>query len=48
MVNEKLPLLHRYAPLQQKALGLDELHMYDLYVPITGDAQLNTTAKKLL
>ena len=25
---------------KQKALGLDELHMYDLYVPITGDAPI--------
>ena len=40
VVNEKLPLLHRYIALQQKALGLDELHMYDLYVPITGDAPI--------
>ena len=40
VVNEKLPLLHRYIALQQKALGLDELHMYDMYVPITGEAPI--------
>ena len=40
VVNEKLPLLHRYIALQQKALGLDELHMYDLHVPITGEAPI--------
>jgi oligoendopeptidase F len=26
------PLLHRYAGLKQKSLGLDQLHFYDLYV----------------
>ena len=33
-VNRNLPLLHRYVRLRKKALKLDELHMYDLYVPI--------------
>ena len=33
-VNRNLPLLHRYVKLRKKALKLDELHMYDLYVPI--------------
>lgn len=33
-VNKNLPLLHRYLTLRKKALKLDELHMYDLYVPI--------------
>ncbi|HEX2947484.1 MAG TPA: oligoendopeptidase F [Clostridia bacterium] len=33
-VNRNLPLLHRYLKLRKKALKLDELHMYDLYVPI--------------
>ena len=33
-VNKNLPLLHRYLKLRKKALKLDELHMYDLYVPI--------------
>ncbi|MFL5733555.1 MAG: oligoendopeptidase F [Chloroflexia bacterium] len=33
-VHEKLPLLHRYFKLRQRALGLDELHMYDLHVPL--------------
>jgi oligoendopeptidase F len=33
-VNRNLPLLHRYLRLRKKALSLDELHMYDLYVPI--------------
>ncbi|WP_069803016.1 oligoendopeptidase F [Thermogemmatispora onikobensis] len=33
-VNEELPLLHRYLRLRKRMLQLDELHMYDLYVPI--------------
>ena len=33
-VDKNLPLLHRYLKLRKKALKLDELHMYDLYVPI--------------
>lgn len=33
-VNKNLHLLHRYLKLRKKALKLDELHMYDLYVPI--------------
>ncbi len=33
-VNKNLPLLHRYLRLRKKALKLEELHMYDLYVPI--------------
>lgn len=33
-VNDNLPLLHRYISLKKKMLGVDELHMYDIYVPI--------------
>jgi len=36
-VNKNLPLLHRYLRLRRKALKLDELHMYDLYVPIVAE-----------
>lgn len=40
VVNENLPLLHRYMNLRKKVLKLDDLHMYDLYTPITGEASL--------
>ena len=33
-VHEALPTLQEYLALRKKTLGLDELHMYDLYVPI--------------
>lgn len=38
VVNEKLPLLHRYVALRKKMLNVDELHMYDMYTPILGEA----------
>ncbi len=33
-VNEYLPDLHGYIDIRKKLLGLQELHMYDMYVPI--------------
>jgi len=33
-VNDHLAPMHRYMTLKKKALSLDELHMYDLYVPL--------------
>lgn len=39
-VNKSLPLLHRYVALRKKELGVDELHMYDLYVPLVPDADV--------
>lgn len=39
-VNEKLPLLHRYAALRKKVLELDELHMYDMYTPLVQDVDM--------
>ncbi len=39
-VNDHLHLLHRYVALRKKALGLDEIHMYDLYTPIVKDVKM--------
>lgn len=39
-IHQHLPLLHRYMALRKKLLGLDELHMYDLYVPLVGDVEM--------
>jgi oligoendopeptidase F len=38
-VSEHIPLLNRYMKLRKRALQLDELHMYDLYVPIVKEVQ---------
>ena len=33
-VHSKLPAMYEYVKLRKKILGLDEIHMYDVYVPI--------------
>jgi oligoendopeptidase F len=40
-VDKGLPVLHRYLELRKRALKLDELHMYDLYVPIVNEPKKN-------
>ncbi|MBM7554021.1 oligoendopeptidase F [Thalassobacillus pellis] len=42
-VNERLPLLHRYIQLRKKVLGLEELHMYDLYTPLVKDVDMDVS-----
>ncbi|WP_062048071.1 oligoendopeptidase F [Bacillus sp. JCM 19034] len=39
-VNKRLDLLHRYVKLRKKVLGVDELHMYDLYTPLVKDVDM--------
>lgn len=39
-VHEFLPVLHRYFSLKQKALHLDEIHIYDLYTPMIAEANV--------
>ncbi|WP_458414301.1 oligoendopeptidase F [Schinkia sp. CFF1] len=39
-INNHLPLLHRYVALRKKVLGVDELHMYDLYTPLVKDVKM--------
>lgn len=34
-IDESLPALNKYMELKKKFLGLSEIHMYDLYVPLT-------------
>lgn len=38
-VHNNLPLLHRYMKLRKRILGLDELHMYDLHVPLVPETE---------
>ena len=33
-INDNIESLHRYVRIKKKLLGLDEIHMYDLYVPV--------------
>lgn len=33
-INKNLKSLHRYVDLKKKLLGLEKMHMYDLYVPV--------------
>lgn len=40
VVNENLPLLHRYMKLRKKLLGVEKLEMYDLYVSMIGESGL--------
>ncbi|MED3572371.1 oligoendopeptidase F [Cytobacillus praedii] len=42
-VNDNLHLLHRYVKLRKKVLGLEELHMYDLYTPLVKDVKMEVT-----
>ena len=36
-IHSHLPKMYKYVSLRKKALGLDELHMYDVYVPMIAD-----------
>ena len=34
VINDNLDSLHRYVKVKKKLLGLDEIHMYGLYVAV--------------
>ena len=36
-IHGKISYMHRYVSLRKKMLGVDELHMYDVYVPMVAD-----------
>jgi oligoendopeptidase F len=38
---QNLPTLHRYLALRRKLLGVDQLHYYDLYVPVVPEVDLS-------
>ncbi|WP_223700674.1 oligoendopeptidase F [Sutcliffiella deserti] len=42
-VNKNLHLLHRYVALRKKVLGVEELHMYDLYTPLIKDVNMKVS-----
>ena len=39
-VHENLPLLHRYIAFRKRVLGVDELHMYDLFTPLVKESKM--------
>ncbi|WP_141432790.1 oligoendopeptidase F [Bacillus sp. 03113] len=42
-IHKYLPLLHRYVKLRKKVLGVDELHMYDLYTPLVKNIKMKVS-----
>lgn len=42
-IHKNLPALHEYYSLRKKALGLDELRHYDVYVPLVKSVETKTT-----
>ena len=42
-VHEALPSMYRYVALRKKMLGVDELHMYDVYVPIVPECKMKVS-----
>ena len=50
-VHENMSLMHRYVGLRKKALGVEELHMYDLYAPMVDEVTMKIPfeeAKKIV
>lgn len=45
-VNNALPILHDYIAEKKKALGLKEMHMYDMYVPVVSNQDLKLEYEK--
>ena len=45
-VDANLPLLHRYLRVRKRAMGLDDLRMYDLYVPLAREVEYKVSFKE--
>lgn len=45
-IHEYLPLLHRYVSIRKKVLGVDELHMYDLFTPLVKEVKIDMPYEK--
>lgn len=43
VVHESLPSMYRYVSLRKKMLGVDELHMYDVYTPIIPECKMEVS-----
>lgn len=42
-VHDNIGLMHRYLDLRKKVLGLDELHMWDVYTPLVNETTMKVT-----
>ncbi len=47
-VNANLTPLHRYVELRKKVLGLPDIHIYDLYVPMVAAAEMDVPYKQAM
>lgn len=47
-VNQSIPLLQRYLRLRKKVMKVDELHLYDVYVPMVNSVSKNIPYEKAL
>lgn len=50
-IHKHLPLMYRYMNLRKKLLGVDELHMYDLFAPLVEEFDMEISydeAKKIV
>ncbi len=47
-VNANVAPLHRYVELRRQVMGLDDVHIYDLYVPMVAAAEMDITYKEAI
>jgi len=47
-VNANVKPLHRYVELRRQVMGLDDVHIYDLYVPLTEAAEMDVPYKEAI
>lgn len=47
-IGNNLPVLHRYLKLRKKILKLDELRMFDLYVPMVAESKKTVTYEQAI
>lgn len=45
-VNNNLHLLHRYVALRKEVLGLDQVHMWDMYAPLVKEVKMDFPYEK--
>ncbi|PYF06525.1 oligoendopeptidase F [Ureibacillus chungkukjangi] len=45
-IHEFLPVLHRYVALRKQVLGIEELHMYDLFTPLVKEVKIEMPYEK--